>query len=295
MARAIVIHGGAGLSKGGGLTPERQAACEAALGRIVDEAAARLAAGAAAFDVVEAAVCALEDEPLFNAGRGAVLDARGDITLDASIMASDGRCGAVACAKTPRNPIRLARAVAERSPHVLLVGNGADAFAQEVGVELATSAWFETAERRAQWAAWVEGQRAPREDVYGTVGAVAVDARGDLAAATSTGGTVGKRPGRVGDSPIVGAGTWADRRVAVGCTGQGEAFLRARAAGRVAALVELAGLSLAEAAARVIAEVQGQGGLIAVDAEGRVATPFSTAGMFRAFVDGDGRRVVAVW
>lgn len=292
---AVVIHGGAGLIRPDSLSPGRALACTEALAAVVDAASAALLGGASAWDVVTLAVCALEDSPLFNAGRGAVLDASGEITLDASIMASDGRCGSVACVRTPRNPIRLARAVAEATPHVLLVGPGADAFAAEVGVELAGPEWFEIEERREQWRAWREGRASRADDVYGTVGCVALDARGGLAAATSTGGGTGKRPGRVGDSPIVGAGTWADARVAVGATGHGEAFLRAQAAGRVGALVELAGVDVATAAARVLGEVRGAGGLIAVDAAGRVATPFTTAGMFRASVDGAGRREVGIW
>lgn len=304
---SVAIHGGAGLIRRDSLTPEREAACRASLGRIVALAATALADGAGALDVVELAVRELEEDPLFNAGRGAVLNRDGLAELDASIM--DGRtraAGAVAAVRTTRNPITLARAVMERTPHVLLAEAGADAFAREIGLEQVDRGWFVTEERRAQLAQ-VAGRGAvgldhgDRElDRYGTVGAVARDRHGSVAAATSTGGMVNKRPGRVGDSPIIGAGTYAwDATCAVSGTGHGEPFVRLAVAARVSALIELAGLDLAQACHRVIHEelpaLSGEGGVIAVDRHGNLATPFNTAGMFRATARSGEPLDVGIW
>jgi L-asparaginase / beta-aspartyl-peptidase len=304
MPIALALHGGAGLIRRESLSLEREAACRASLRAALDIGWAILASGGGALDAVEATVAALEDDPLFNAGRGAVLTAGGGVELDAAIM--DGRdrsAGAITGATTPRNPICAARAVMERTPHVLLCGPGADAFVREAGLPTADLAWFVTDERRAQYEQ-VAGRGGftldhGGRDVYGTVGAVACDAEGHLAAATSTGGMVNKRPGRVGDSPLIGAGTYAwDPTCAVSGTGHGEPFVRLGVAARVSALIELAGLDFARATHRAIhqdlAELHGQGGLIAVDRRGRVSMPFNTGGMFRASRTG-GEIVVEIW
>ncbi len=292
MPLSLAIHGGAGLIRRESLSSEREAACRAGLRAALDAGWAVLEAGGAALDAVEAAVVALEDDPLFNAGRGAVLAAGGGVELDAAIMdGRDRRAGAITGATTPRNPIRAARAVLERTPHVLLCGRGADALVAEAGLPAATLDWFATDERRTQYAEVARSGGFTLDhggkDVYGTVGAVACDGAGHLAAATSTGGMVNKRPGRVGDSPVIGAGTFAwDATCAVSGTGHGEPFLRLGVAGRVSALMELTDADLARAAHRVIhqdlVELHGQGGLIAVDRHGHVSMPFNTGGMFRA-------------
>jgi isoaspartyl peptidase/L-asparaginase-like protein (Ntn-hydrolase superfamily) len=294
-----------------------------------------LAHGGSALDAVTAAVQSLEDNPLFNAGHGAVLTHDETHELDASIM--DGRsraAGAVACVTRARNPVLAARAVMERSQHVLLVGAGADAFAQAHGVEQVDPAYFTTAERRHQLlrAKELGGMRlfldhdgasafgrepaavsAPTEPAvtedaatvtpdrrFGTVGAVACDADGNIAAATSTGGLTNKMPGRVGDAPLIGAGCYADNATcAVSCTGTGEAFMKAVAAHDIAALMAYRGLSLDEAASHVVhaklTELGGMGGLIAVDARGNVSLPFNTEGMYRGYAYVGKPAVVAVY
>jgi beta-aspartyl-peptidase (threonine type) len=259
-----------------------------------------LASGGAALDAVVAAVVSLEEDPLFNAGRGAVLTSDGTVELVAAVM--DGRTregGAVAGARTVRNPVRLARAVMESTPHVLLVGEGAELLANERGLERVDPSFFVTDERLDQLAR-IRAEEKVKLDVYGTVGAVARDASGHLAAATSTGGMVNKRPGRVGDTPILGAGTFAwDRTCAVSGTGHGEPFVRLGAAARVSALMELAGLALAEAVRRVIQVelpvLEGEGGLVAVDAAGDVALEFNSAGMFRGWLRDGGEPYVEIW
>ena len=302
----LALHGGAGLIRRDSLSPEREAACRAAIDRLLHDARRRLDAGAAALEVVEAIVVGLEECELFNAGRGAVLGRDGGVTLDASIM--DGRdrsAGAVTELRTTRNPIRLAAAV-RHTEAVFLAGPAADAFAAQQGLEQVPNHWFVTAERQAQLDAMRphgaigldHGSEAP--DRYGTVGAVACDREGHLAAATSTGGLVNKRPGRVGDSPVIGAGTFAwDRTCAVSATGHGEPFLRLSVAARLSARIELAGQGLDEAAHSVIhadlPQVGGKGGLIAIDAHGAITMPFNTAGMFRGAVDATGRHTIAIW
>lgn len=306
---ALAIHGGAGLTRKGALSPERESAALSSLNQILSLGQRLLEQGASALDVVEACVVALEDDPLFNAGRGAVLTSEGSVELDAAIMEGSRRlAGAVASVRTPRNPIRLARAVLEHTPHVLLAGPGADRYAEEVGLVLAGPEHFVTPERVSQLRDAKEAGKyglgsAPEgkdKDVYGTVGAVACDTHGHVAAATSTGGMTNKRPGRVGDSPLIGAGTYAwDETAAVSGTGHGEPFIRLGVAGRVSALVELLGLPLADAADRVIHKdlptLSGRGGLIAVDRRGNLALPFNTAGMFRGWVRGGELPQVAIW
>jgi L-asparaginase / beta-aspartyl-peptidase len=290
MSIAIVIHGGAGVvarSEG----DVEHASERAELIRIRDEAWTRLSRGASALDVVEAAVVALEECPLFNAGKGAVLGANGNVELDAAIMDGANRqAGAVAVVDRIRNPIRAARRVLG-SQHVLLAAHGAHELAREHGLELVEPSWFVTEKRRAQW-------RARYDEGGGTVGAVATDDQGHVAAATSTGGMLGKAPGRIGDSPIVGAGTYAwDRTCAVSGTGDGEAFLRLCLAHRVSADVEH-GSSLRDAVDRAIGELEalgGEGGIIASDRSGAIAHAFHASGMYRAWRDAHGDEGVAVF
>jgi len=285
---ALAVHGGAGQLDRGTLSPEAERGARAALARALAAAAAILGAGGAALDAVEAAVRVLEDDPHFNAARGAVLTHDGRIELDAAIM--DGRsraAGAVCGATVARNPVQLARAVMARTPHVLLAGAGADDFARAEGLPAAGPDWFELPERRRQ----LEELRTRGADAfdvemkYGTVGAVARDAGGHVAAATSTGGVTGKKWGRVGDSPLIGAGTYADdRSAAVSATGAGEFFIRTVAAHEIAARVRLAGAAPDRAAADVIAEIGalgGTGGVIFVGREGPAGWAFNSRGMYR--------------
>ena len=301
---SIAIHGGAGTMARERMTAEKQAAYREALAAARDAGAKVLAGGGSALDAVEAAIVMLEDDPKFNAGRGAVFTWEGTTELDASIM--DGRtraAGAVAGVTRTRNPIRLARAVMETSPHVMLAGAGADQFSREQGLEQADPAWFATPERRKaleefKAKAGELGWRAV-DIKYGTVGAVAVDTHGHLAAGTSTGGTTGKRWGRVGDSPVIGAGTYADDRAcAVSATGAGEYFIRAAVAHEICARMRLKGESAQAAADTVMAEVGalgGDGGVIVAAPDGTTAFSFNTSGMYRARADSSGRAEAAIF
>jgi L-asparaginase / beta-aspartyl-peptidase len=242
---------------------------------------------------------ALEDDPLFNAGRGGVFTAAGTQEMDASIMdGRDHRAGAVAAIFGPRNPVLAARAVMERSQHVLLIGEGALAFCREHGVGFAEPGYFSTKERRRDLRNTL-AKRNRDAAAEGTVGAVARDREGDLAAATSTGGMTGKTPGRVGDSPIIGAGTYADNATcAISATGHGEFFMRYGAAFEIAARLRHAGQSLQQAADAVVAALavlRGRGGLVAVDRTGALALPFNTTGMYRGYVRADGSVHTAIW
>lgn len=294
----IVIHGGAGTISRAQRSPEKERQYIAALSAIVESGQKMLNAGESALDVVTEAVRLLEECPLFNAGIGSVFTRDETHELDACVM--DGyslRAGAVAGVSRLRNPILAARLVMERSPHVLLVGEGAEKFAFAEGMEPVSPDLFSTPERYAQLlAARAAGQTAldhggaPLDETkkMGTVGAVALDKQGNLAAATSTGGMTNKLPGRVGDSPLPGAGCYANNAsVAVSCTGTGEVFIRALAAYDIAALMDYGGLSLHEACEAVVMEklpaLGGSGGLIAVDREGNVALPFNSEGMYRAW------------
>ena len=244
-------------------------------------------------DAVTAAVMVLEDSPLFNAGRGSCFNAEGEIEMDASVMEGERlRAGAVAAVRRIRNPVLAARAVMEKSRHVLLAGSGAEAFARRHGLPLEAPGYFKTMTRLA-------ALKRNLKNHHGTVGAVALDQDGNLAAATSTGGYTGKLPGRIGDSPIIGAGTYADNRAcAVSGTGLGEAFIRAAVAYDVAARMRYRKESLARAAAAALANVArlgGDGGLIAVDRRGNVAMPFNSEGMYRASVDRRGKISVEVF
>ena len=294
----LVIHGGAGTIERSKMTPEKDAAIRAALNKALEAGERVLAAGGSALDAVEAAVRLLEDDPNFNAGRGAVFTYEGRHELDASIMDGSTRAaGAVAEVSMTKNPIRLARAVMEKSPHVFLAGDGADRFSKEQELDQVPNSYFSTPYRRGQLEE-MKTKKVSALDVeykYGTVGAVALDARGHVAAATSTGGTTGKRWGRVGDSPIIGAGTYADDRAcAVSATGAGEYFIRAGAAHEICARIRLKGETAQVAADAVIKEIGGlggDGGVIVLTPKGERAYSFNTKGMYRGMADKAGRSV----
>ena len=299
MGKAVIaIHGGAGAITRSALTPERERQYVAALSAIVDSGQKMLAAGASALDTVTEAVRLLEECPLFNAGIGSVFTRDATHELDACLM--DGnrlQAGAVAGVKHVRNPVLAARLVLEQSPHVLLIGEGAEAFVVSHGMERVENHLFSTTERllqlqqaQADNEIVLDHRAAPLDERHkmGTVGAVARDLAGNLAAATSTGGMTNKLPGRVGDSPLPGAGCYANNAsVAVSCTGTGEVFMRTLAAYDIAALMEYGNLSLYEACERVVMEklpaLGGSGGLIAIDREGNVVLPFNSEGMYRAW------------
>ena len=304
----IVIHGGAGTMSRDGAAAEQQAAYQSALLAVLGPAQDLLAKGGTALDAVSLAVDLLEDCPLFNAGHGAVFTHDETHELDAAIM--DGatlKAGAVGCVARIKRPLRAARAVMEHTEHVLLVGAGAEAMAQRLGLEMVSPDYFSTEHRREQLHRALAADRTvldhdgaalqppsgptpplDEQRKFGTVGAVAFDAQGNLAAATSTGGMTNKRPGRVGDCPVIGAGTYADNRTAaISCTGTGEMFIRAVAAYDVCARMAYAGVSLEEAAEAVVMKalpaIDGRGGLIAVDRHGNFTMPFNTEGMYRGF------------
>lgn len=294
----LVIHGGAGVIERSRLTPEKEKEVRAGLNRALAAGEQVLAGGGAALDAVEAAVRVLEDDPNFNAGRGSVFTYDGTIELDAAIM--DGRtraAGAVAGVTATRNPISLARAVMEKSSHVMLSGAGADAFSREQKLEQVDPSYFATPYRREQ----LEKFRTTKvsalelEYRYGTVGAVALDKAGHVAAATSTGGMTGKRWNRIGDAPIIGAGTYADdRSCAVSATGSGEMFIRVGVAHEICARVRLAGEDPRKAADAVMDEVKaidGSGGVIVVTPKGEMVYSFNSAGMYRGKADASGRSV----
>ena len=298
---SLVVHGGAGILARDQISPEVDAAMRRGLDQALAAGEAVLAAGGAALDAVEAAVRVLEDDPGFNAGRGAVFTYDGGIELDAAVMDGARNAGAVAGVSRTRHPVSLARKVMSDSPHVFLAGAGADRFAAEQGVEQVDPAWFATPERRAQLDAMKADTRGwfDVDMKYGTVGAVARDTAGHVAAATSTGGVTGKRWGRGGDSPVIGAGTYADDRAcAVSATGAGEAFIRAGVAHEIAARIRLAGATLQEAADVVMADVKalgGTGGVIVAGPTGDVAWSFNTSGMYRGRASSAGERRVAIY
>lgn len=282
---------------------ERSTEYRASLALALDAGFAVLEGGGSSLDAVTTAVRMLEDDPLFNAGRGAALTRDGWVELDAAVMTgAKQKAGAVAAVRHVKNPVDLARRVMEKSRHVLLVGVGAEEFALEEGFVLVPNLQLRTDERRRQLAHEREGVSVSdlMPVAQGTVGAVALDSRGDLAAATSTGGMTNKRQGRVGDSPIIGAGTYAKNGVcAVSATGHGEYFIRAVAAYHIASAVEYRGLSLAAAAREAIhtniRALGGTGGIIAVDAAGGIVMEFSTEAMFRGARDARGRREIAIY
>jgi beta-aspartyl-peptidase (threonine type) len=292
----LVVHGGAGSMRPGRLDPEQEACARAGLERALEAGGAILDRLESALDAVEAAVRVLEEDPCFNAGRGSVLTASGCIELDAAIMnGSDRRAGAVAGLRTTRAPISLARQLLRQGPHVFLSGKGADEFARSAGLDQVANSWFEVPERRRQLDELLAAGEFDDEVKYGTVGAVAVDIDGHVAAATSTGGLTAKRWGRVGDSPLIGAGTYADdRSAAVSATGSGEYFIRAVAAHQLAERMRLGGESIQSALDAVLADVAalgGKGGLIAVAADGEAAWGFTTPAMYRGMADSTGRTV----
>jgi len=306
-ARAVLlIHGGAGVIRSDMDADTRKAVC-ASLREALERGQACLGQGGTALDAAVAAVAVLEDAPHFNAGRGAVFTHDGTQEMDAAVMDGATRgAGAVAGVGCVRNPVRLARAVMEHSPHVMLAGSGAEAFAREQGLELADPGYFRTEHRwqQLQQALAREPGSPGHEDAqdgghYGTVGAVARDASGGLAAATSTGGMTNKRWGRVGDSPVIGAGTYADAQCAVSGTGWGEYFIRAAAAHAICMRVSAMRQPLREAAEEVvlrdIPQLGGDGGAIALGADGAFAMPFNTAGMYRGWIGGDGVPHVAIF
>jgi beta-aspartyl-peptidase (threonine type) len=292
----LVIHGGAGSERiaHGGRQHEEHA--RAGLTEALDAGSAILASGGTAVDAVESAARLLEENPCFNAGRGSVLTEQGEVELDAAIM--DGRtrqAGAVAGIKTTRAPISLARRLMEHGPHVFLAGVAADRFAEAAGIEQVSNDFFILPERRRQLEEAVAAGSAADPIKYGTIGAVAVDRRGNVAAATSTGGITGKRWGRIGDSPLIGAGTYADNRAAaISATGSGEFFIRAVAAHEVAARIRMRAETLQQALDNVLADIAslgGKGGLIAVAPNGDAAWSFTTPAMYRGMADESGRIV----
>lgn len=316
----LVIHGGAGTILKKNMTPEKEKAYQEALQQSLQVGYAILSRGGTAMDAVEAAVRELEDSPLFNAGKGSVFTHEGKNELDAAIMNGKNlAAGSVAAVTTIRNPITAARAVMEKSDHVMMIGTGAEQFAKEKGLELVDPGYFYTEER------WESLQRLLREDStkmeldhdstrpeaaaeqpahkdykFGTVGAVALDRDGNLAAATSTGGMTNKKFGRVGDAPIIGAGTYADNATcAVSCTGWGEFFIRLCVAKTVSDLMEYKNYTLKKAVDVLIMEkvpqLGGDGGLIAVDKNGNIALPFNTEGMYRGYIRPDGKTVVEIY
>ena len=286
----LAIHGGAGVVEPGSLTPEMDAAYRTGLNRALEAGASVLRGGGASLDAVEAAVRVLEDDSLFNAGKGAVFTAEGRNELDASIMdGSTRRAGAVAGVTRTRNPVSLARAVMEKSPHVMLTGPGADTFSLQQGLQQVDPGYFRTEERWQQFLRWRDQSTSilDRTHAYGTVGAVALDQAGHLAAATSTGGLTGKRWGRVGDSPIIGAGTYADGLCAVSATGAGEFFIRSSAARQVRDRMAWHREGVQTAANNTIKDIGslgGDGGLIAMDARGHVAFAMNSPGLYRGSV-----------
>ena len=300
MVWTLMIHGGCGAMRSDTVPPEQEKRARAGLAAALEAGEAILGAGGSALNAVEAAARVLEEDAAFNAGRGCVLTAEGHAELDAAIM--DGatrRCGAVAGLRTTRAPVSAARAVMEHSPHILLTYTGADRFAVEQGLEQVANDWFIVPERRAQLAKVMASGGGFDSDIkYGTIGAVAVDQGGHVAAATSTGGLTAKRWGRIGDSPLIGAGTYADDRAcAVSATGLGEAFVRAVGAHQLAMRMLIGGEDLQVALDAVLADVValgGNGGLIAVLPSGQAAWGFTTPGMYRAMAR-DGAREVHVF
>ncbi len=297
----LVIHGGAGVMDREMMSPERQKQYLFHLDRALHTGDSVLRTGGTSVDAVVATIMVLEECPLFNAGKGAVFSWEGKNELDASIM--DGatlKAGAVAGVTTIRNPIRAAQAVMKNSPHVLLSGKGAAEFAREQGLPLVKNRHFYTRERDDQLKALKKKTREREQtDNHGTVGCVALDHYGNLCAGTSTGGMTGKRYGRIGDTPLIGAGNYADNKsCAVSCTGHGEFFIRAGVAREVAARMEYGGANLEEAATAALhklTQMGGTGGFIALDALGNITMPFNTSGMFRGFIRSTGEKETAIF
>jgi len=304
---SIAIHGGAGTLIKGLMTPQLEASYKAALDTALEEGYAILVQGGTAIDAIEKAVCLLEDSPLFNAGKGSVFTAEGTHEMDAAIMdGSNLNAGAVSLITGIRNPVTLARDVMERSDHVFLAGEGAMRFATELGYEKLEPEYFYDEVRYRQWQGIKDSDTfqldhsVKKDGKFGTVGAVACDGFGNIAAATSTGGMTNKKWGRVGDSPMIGSGNYANNKTcAVSCTGSGEYFIRGVVAYDVSCLMEFKNMSLAEAASEVIhkriTKINGDGGLIAVDAEANITMPFNTEGMYRAFKTSRGDKEIGIY
>jgi beta-aspartyl-peptidase (threonine type) len=300
---AIVIHGGAGTIARENMTADKENAIRAALRESVQAGYRVLKSGASSTDAVIAAIRVMEDSPLFNAGKGAVFNAAGGHEMDASVMEGAGlKAGAVASVSSIKNPIELALRVMTGSEHVMLMGDGAEEFARQQGFEMMTPDYFHTDFRWRQLQQIKAGEQAranQKDQWFSTVGAAALDKSGNLAAGTSTGGTSNKRWGRVGDSPIIGAGTYADNSsCAVSATGHGEYFMRYVVAYNICSRVEL-GTPLCEAAATVVNDIlvkaHGEGGVIAIDRHGTIATPFNSEGMYRASIDTRGNLKIAIY
>lgn len=309
----LLIHGGAGTILKTQMTPEKELAYKAALTRALETGYTALKEGRSGLDAVELAIHILEDSPLFNAGKGAVFTHDGKNEMDAAIM--DGKtmmAGAVAGVTVIKNPISAARAVMERSEHVMMIGPGAEQFAKQAGIEIVDPSYFYTKERWDGLQKAIKGDTVPtrnpkkaklgtinNDHKFGTVGCVALDHNGNLAAGTSTGGMTNKKYGRVGDAPIIGAGTYAnDQTVAISCTGWGEYYIRNVVAHDISALMEYKGLTVAEATKAVldkVAKMGGNGGLIALDKNGNMSMPFNTTGMYRGSVTADGKIEVLIY
>jgi L-asparaginase / beta-aspartyl-peptidase len=302
---ALVIHGGAGTITRAQMTADLEKEYRAKLEEALRAGHAILSKGGPSLDAVEASIRVMEDSPLFNAGKGAVFTHAGTNELDASIMnGATLAAGAVGGVTIIRNPISAARAVMEHSPHVMMIGRGAEIFATEQGLEIVDPSYFWTERRWKQLQQKLMSSKsssaAASSDYFGTVGAVALDAKGNLAAGTSTGGMTDKRFGRLGDAPIIGAGTWAKNATCgVSATGHGEYFIRYGVAHEISALMEHAGLSVREAADRVIMktlkDAGAEGGVIAMDAKGNIAMPFNSEGMYRGYIRGDGEAHVFIY
>ncbi len=301
---AIAIHGGAGTILRSTMTPALQVQYEQALQAALDAGYTLLQAGGTSVDAVAAAVVSLENFPLFNAGKGAVFNNLGKHEMDAAIM--DGKtleAGAVCGVANTKNPVLLAKAVMEHSEHVVLCGAGAEQFAAAQGISSEPDEYFYTKQRYQQWQQALAEDRVQldhTEKKFGTVGAVALDAAGNLAAATSTGGMTNKKYGRMGDSPVIGAGTYANNHTcAISCTGHGELFIRSVVAYDISCLMEYAGLSLAEACDKVVhdklVKIGGEGGLIAIDKLGNIELPFNSEGMYRGCKNSDGLNVISIY
>ena len=302
---AIALHGGAGTIERGAMSEELEATYRAFLDDAITRGYEQLLEGRSGLDVVVNVIQLMEDSPLFNAGRGAVYTWEGTHELDASIMHGEHLdAGAVAGVSTVKSPIALARAVMEDSPHVMLASRGAEVFASEQGFDLVSPEYFATERRREALEAYKANEQAglkPEADhKFGTVGVVVLDQAGNLVAGTSTGGMTGKRWGRIGDSPVIGAGTYADNRsCAVSATGHGEYFIRHTVARDICARMQFGGMTLQEASSAVIMEelvaANGEGGIVAVDPAGEVALVFNTPGMYRASIDAMRRKVVGIY
>lgn len=296
---AIVIHGGAGTISKSTISPDQEEAIRAALGEALDIGAGILKEGGSSLDAVEKTINHLENSPLFNAGKGAVFTHDGKNELDASIMQGHTKeAGAVGGVTTVKNPISAARAVMEKSVHVMMVGQGADAFSKEQGLEIVDPTYFYTENRKRTLDKMLSEEK-NKVEKHGTVGCVALDQNGHITAGTSTGGMTNKRYNRIGDSPIIGAGTYADANCGISCTGHGEYFIRYTVARDIAALVALKGMSLSDAADEmihhVLKDIGGDGGVIALDTKGNIAWPFNTQGMYRGYVKEGEEKNIALY